>query len=1388
MLRAVPAPGGEDGARHMAALPEVIRERYSAGRPLVCLCGVLPRINRAWVTVDASLFLWRFDKPGDIPLEYRGQEQAISAVGLVEPRRGVFWEAISQLLVICTPVEISLLGVVLQPGATGDELEELTLQPMPMYTISSDAVMMLCIAVAAGRIFMGGDDGHLYELQYSSGEKWMQKRCKKVCLTSNLWASFLPGFLQTKPSPLEQIAIDESRGILYTRHRNSAIFVFDIGQGCRGSPVKVAECTNLPEVAKRAGPNALGRRLFGVAEGARRGELSPSAVVYIAVVDRTESQRLHLVALTADGRRVYFSTTSSYSVWSSSSSSRLTPRPTDLRAKLVRKCPEVPSVSGRMKVEYGFYSQGVLLLSHTSDRLAHTELVLSSPDQTQAVGGVVRRDLTEIVDALPVEGVVCAISEVPVPEALSSAVPRHAGAGNPVPGAGIRQDLLLQHVMPPRRYVILSNVGLVEVERLRPVDILGQLLREGNKERLLQFFKSHGIAEACAMCLVLGTPVATAESVEAAELASLFQKAYGLSCSDAHFVKRAVTASAVTADAARKVYEDVTFTGEPIQDAAAPAAGTSGGGYGAEAPGPAAAAPKVHLSGAYEGLALYTARLLSPLWEHALMGERKVGSHTRVELKFKSSTLRILEERVRSLEKYLHGRECRRLAANPAYSNYQAREDPSLLETEQLFGSRKFSYKLSVQNKRQRIELAAEQEAQKVKSIRITLMRSAEALQILRLLQEKVGADISGIINRLDSSVRAHLVRGGTGTSSSRVRHRHYITLRDLVATKEGEEVIRDIIAAMMTHQMDVSKVADVETVGLDLEKKCPTFFHADDRTFYDARVVLRKAKRTSDKAAKERYTNEALASLLKVPSVVNLPAVIPELAGLRCWEGVVALPLRASAARDQSDLAARPGAVGDEARKMRKANYSLVTDELKYLMGLEVQELPLTTTPGGPLPGNVRDLSPGDKEEARQTVFAIAFNTRDKHFHYHLYQFLISMGWQAQQELIKRHPTFLEEYLCSQGNLPAGGMLNVNLPPLEALDEDAVLALQLLTELYKANAAHGQAAVLQLLLAQRKYGLGTQGVTLQERRKHMADAVAHIKTQATGQGTGHMTVDVDYFETKLQVLEIQIQLHQKMSAAAGKAAALGLPAAEVKGLKDKVQNLEIYICDLTELYNDYGYPEQFWDLCLEMLFLAKYTEATTIQDLWDKCLETAAQAGDLGTHNLAQACESVLALGKRFWPNETMLPLQHLSSRLDEIAAGMWPIKGPPASGESLEEIPKVLLQITDGSAERLRRAYDSLLMLPSARPALKLQHLKTLSILMGKMAKDIKGMFDGSGVPTLLGKGTMRDVGNFTSLLERYALMARNLPLNADETGAVADQLEDIFTTMPAFSTDLL
>jgi len=38
----------------------VVLERLST-RQVCTFCGLLPEIGRAWATVDASLFLWRYD-------------------------------------------------------------------------------------------------------------------------------------------------------------------------------------------------------------------------------------------------------------------------------------------------------------------------------------------------------------------------------------------------------------------------------------------------------------------------------------------------------------------------------------------------------------------------------------------------------------------------------------------------------------------------------------------------------------------------------------------------------------------------------------------------------------------------------------------------------------------------------------------------------------------------------------------------------------------------------------------------------------------------------------------------------------------------------------------------------------------------------------------------------------------------------------------------------------------------------------------------------------------------------------------------------------------------------------------------------------------------------
>ena len=133
-----------------------------------------------------------------MPIEYSGEEQAIVAVGLVQPRLGVFVEAIQHLLVLCTTTEvwrgdgmqltsgcsrtagcppsqpgstplpsnpspqIVLLGVCCSrgPGGGGDDCEEVTLQPLPLYSVPADNVTMVTVSSTAdGRIFLGGAGG-----------------------------------------------------------------------------------------------------------------------------------------------------------------------------------------------------------------------------------------------------------------------------------------------------------------------------------------------------------------------------------------------------------------------------------------------------------------------------------------------------------------------------------------------------------------------------------------------------------------------------------------------------------------------------------------------------------------------------------------------------------------------------------------------------------------------------------------------------------------------------------------------------------------------------------------------------------------------------------------------------------------------------------------------------------------------------------------------------------------------------------------------------------------------------------------------------------------------------------------------------------------------------
>ena len=74
--------------------------------------GLLPEINRAWVTIDNRLYLWNYEQPDQVT-EYEGLDDSdvIVSVALSAPKEGIFLSNISYVLLVATLSEVESAGV-----------------------------------------------------------------------------------------------------------------------------------------------------------------------------------------------------------------------------------------------------------------------------------------------------------------------------------------------------------------------------------------------------------------------------------------------------------------------------------------------------------------------------------------------------------------------------------------------------------------------------------------------------------------------------------------------------------------------------------------------------------------------------------------------------------------------------------------------------------------------------------------------------------------------------------------------------------------------------------------------------------------------------------------------------------------------------------------------------------------------------------------------------------------------------------------------------------------------------------------------------------------------------------------------------------------------------
>jgi nuclear pore complex protein Nup155 len=166
--------------------------------------------------------------------------------------------------------------------------------------------------------------------------------------------------------------------------------------------------------------------------------------------------------------------------------------------------------------------------------------------------------------------------------------------------------VVTQHTLSQRKFVLLTTHGSYIITKLRPVDQLRHLLNESHSaqsESVEAFFYLHGSTQACAMCLIL----ATGPNREVAHLAMEAYFKYG---GEPHFIfPTAVGSSSLPMNGNNYQTSFQTSGSAFARVPVSQMSGISGNSLGGPVIG-----PEVQLSSKHEGLSLYLARLLRPLW------------------------------------------------------------------------------------------------------------------------------------------------------------------------------------------------------------------------------------------------------------------------------------------------------------------------------------------------------------------------------------------------------------------------------------------------------------------------------------------------------------------------------------------------------------------------------------------------------------------------------------------------------------------------------------------------------------------------------------------------------------------------------------------------------
>ncbi|EER45577.1 non-repetitive nucleoporin [Histoplasma capsulatum H143] len=433
------------------------------------------------------------------------------------------------------------------------------------------------------------------------------------------------------------------------------------------------------------------------------------------------------------------------------------------------------------------------------------------------------------------------------------------------------------------------------------------------------------------------------------------------------------------------------------------------------------------------------------------------------------------------------------------------------------------------------------------------------------------------------------------------------LTFEELFSSSKGHDVAKELVKSIVNR--NIAKGSNVETVAEALRRRCGTFCSAEDVVIFKAQEQLKRATEAGGNSELGRnLLNESLILFRQVSenlSMDYLQSAVEQYIQNQFFAGAIQLCLSVAAHSDKANRALSWIMDGRPPEDPRQASYEVRQQcyDLIYKIILTVDEL------SGQDPGFV-DGQYTVIARRKNEVYDVISNCEDEVFLTSLYDWYLDRGW--SERLLEVKTPFVVTYLQRKST------------------EDLSHA-DLLWRYYGQSSRFYDAASVQLQLAQSSFSL-----PLSRRIEYLGQARANASVFTPNVSRASRQRLIQEISTLIDIANVQDDLLQRLKEETRIA-----PERKATVL----QEVDGEIMELNKLYNMYADPGGYYDVCLQIMHLANYRNASDIKACWHNLIqEVHDEASAKGEPLPYEAViEKIRGLSGRLRMSDTTFPIQIL-------------------------------------------------------------------------------------------------------------------------------------------------